>query len=316
MKKVIITFVLLANTAIMFAQSNCYDDIIPVLEQYYKDGKIEQAKEYIKDMEQLCAGKPTSAFIALKEKVYAYGRISSTTASNHFTQTVNGVSFKMIYVEGSSFDMGRNDGNSTEKPVHRVKIKNFYMGETEVTQALWNAVMGNNPSHFKGDNLPVESISWNDAQVFIAKLNRLTGRTFRLPTEAEWEYAARGGNKSKGYTYSGSDNIDAVAWYGGNAFETHHTGRKQANELGLFDMSGNVFEWCQDRPGGGDYTGAPIDGSAWIIGDEESNPFHVMRGGAYMFPNETCRTTFRFGSDDGDMLFEKFKTFIGFRLVL
>ena len=133
--------------------------------------------------------------------------------------------------------------NDLEKPVHKVTLSDYYIGKTEVTQALWEAVMGNNPSAFKGENLPVECISWNDCKEFISKLNALTGKTFRMPTEAEWEYAARGGSKSRGYKYSGSGNIDEVAWHKDNSEEkTHEVGTKRPNELGIYDMSGNVGE--------------------------------------------------------------------------
>ncbi len=171
------------------------------------------------------------------------------------TFTVKGVEFTMIAVEGGIFTMGAtpeqgSDAKDWEKPTHQVTLSSYYIGETEVTQALWKAVMGTNPSYFKGDNLPVEQVSWDDCQDFIKKLNVLTGKNFRLPTEAEWEFAARGGNKSRGYKYSGSNNIEDVAWYVGNSvYKTHTVKTKQANELGIYDMSGNVCEWCQDRYG-------------------------------------------------------------------
>ena len=169
------------------------------------------------------------------------------------TFTVNGVSFTMVGVEGGTFTMGATSEQGTsdpydhEYPTHSVTLSNFAIGETEVTQELWRAVMGSNPSDFSGTNLPVENVSWNDCQTFITKLNQLTGKNFRLPTEAEWEYAARGGNKSRGYKYAGSNTLSDVAWYCDNSSSTTHpVKQKQANELGLYDMSGNVYEWCQD----------------------------------------------------------------------
>ena len=167
--------------------------------------------------------------------------------------TVGAASFKMIYVEGGSFLMGSPDNDpdaqDDEKPQHEVVLSDYFIGETQVTQALWTAVMGGNPSDFIGDNKPVEYVSWYDCQNFIKKLNSKTGQLFRLPTEAEWEYAARGGIISRGYRYAGSDNIDEVAWHAENCNETHLVKQKKANELGLYDMTGNVSEWCQSRYG-------------------------------------------------------------------
>jgi formylglycine-generating enzyme required for sulfatase activity len=166
---------------------------------------------------------------------------------------VNGVKFKMIAVEGGSFMMGAtpgqgDDARENEKPAHKVTVDDFLIGETEVTQELWFAVMGNNPSHFKKEgNYPVENVSWNDVLWFIKELNEITGQHFRLPYESEWEYAARGGKKSTDKKYSGSDDVDEVAWYAKNANKsTHAVASKKANELGLYDMSGNVFEMVQD----------------------------------------------------------------------
>ena len=166
--------------------------------------------------------------------------------------TVNGVSFKMIAVKGGTFTMGatseQTGAGSDESPTHSVTLSDYYIGETEVTQELWSAVMGSNPSNFTGNvQRPVEMVSWYDCQTFISKLNELTGETFRLPTEAQWEYAARGGNKSKGYIYSGSNTIDDVAWYDYNSsYTTHPVKTKAPNELGIYDMNGNVCEWCSD----------------------------------------------------------------------
>ena len=169
------------------------------------------------------------------------------------TFTVNGVTFTMVTVEGGTFTMGAtaeqsSDAYDDEMPAHQVTLSSYCIGETEVTQALWQAVMGSNPSYFTGDlNRPVECVSWNNCQIFISKLNELTGKTFRLPTEAEWEYAARGGNCSQDYKYAGSNDVGEVAWYSGNSSsKTHPVATKAPNELGLYDMSGNVWEWVQE----------------------------------------------------------------------
>ena len=205
---------------------------------------------------------------------------------NYKVYTANGVSFKMIAVKGGTFQMGSDDGYNA---VHQVTLSDYYIGETEVTQELWNAVMGSNPSNFTGNmQRPVEQVSWDDCQTFIYKLNQLTGETFRLPTEAQWEYAARGGNKSKGYTYSGSDAEDVVAWYWDNSDRTTHPVKTKApNELGIYDMSGNVWEWCSDWYG--DYSSAaqtdptgPAKGS-----------YRVCRGGGWGSYASYCRVANR-----------------------
>ena len=228
--------------------------------------------------------------------------ISMTKKRNPImTYTVNGVSFNMVYVEGGTFQMGSND----EQPVHSVTLSDYYIGQTEVTQELWQAVMGSNPSYDKGAKNPVNNVSWNDFQEFISKLNRLTGGSFRLPTEAEWEYAARGGNKSRGYKYSGSDDLGSVAWYKDNSGdEVHPVGSKSANELGLYDMSGNVWEWCSD------WSGSYPSSSQTNPTGPSSGYGRVLRGGSYYYDEYYCRSTNRRVSCDPADRFSLY----GFRL--
>ena len=205
----------------------------------------------------------------------------------------DGISIDMVRVEAGTFTMGATremkNPDIEEKPKHQVTLTNdYYIGKYEVTQALWQAVMGNNPSDFKGDNLPVENVSWDDCQKFISKLNSITGKNFRLPTEAEWEYAARGGKKSRGYQYSGSNNISDVAWYEDNSGrKTHAVGTKQANELGIYDMSGNVYEWCQD------WKGSYSKSSQTNPTGANSGSYRVLRGGGLVYGAWFCRSSFR-----------------------
>lgn len=210
------------------------------------------------------------------------------------TYVVNGVSFRMVAIEGGTFTMGASEQDSNaydwEKPVHQVSLDGFSIGETEVTQELWQAVMGSNPSYFTGNKLPVENVSWNDCQTFITKLNQLTGQNFRLPTEAEWEFAARGGNQSQGYKYAGSNTIDDVAWYWDNSSETHEVGTKQANELGLYDMSGNVWEWCQDWYSSSYYSESVVNNPQ----GPSTGSSRVYRGGSWNFSARYCRVSYRY----------------------
>ena len=259
--------------------------------------------------------------------------------------SVNGVEFNMCFIEGAVFKMGSSDSNSykDEKPIHDVSLSSFYMGETEVTQALWKAVMGTNPSYFVGDNLPVDQVSWDDCQQFIKKLNKLTGREFRLPTEAEWEYAARGGSNYSLYSYeditiqgaNNSPNLDPLAWYGGNCGRdytsnegcdvfngidisgwedkqysdtrggTHPVGKKQPNAYGLYDMLGNVMEWCSD------YYGEYQSGSQTNPQGPSSGAERVSRGGAWNYKARACTVSYRV-SYEHDIINQH----TGFRIVL
>ncbi len=277
------------------------------------------------------------------------------------TITVKGVTFKMIRVQGGTFTMGAtpeqgSDALKDAKPAHRVTLTSYYIGETEVTQQLWEAVMGSNPSRFaakktdvsrssydafvadakqlntkrpgtvriptrqewdaamvtiKGSlKRPVEQVSWDDCQIFIQKLNQLTGKNFRLPTEAEWEFAARGGNKSRGYKYSGSNDINSVAWCWENAGKdldktdpnrgTHDVKTKQPNELGLYDMTGNVYEWCQDW-----YNGSYSSSSQSNPTGPTSGSCRVERGGSWVEDASCCHVARRgssFPYEMGDAL--------------
>ena len=211
------------------------------------------------------------------------------------TFTANGVSFTMVEVQGGTFTMGATseqggDAYDNERPTHQVTLSSYYIGETEVTQELWEAVMGNNPSSFKGSNRPVEQVSWNYCQEFITKLNTMTGKCFRLPTEAEWEYAARGGSSSRGYKYSGSDNIYDVAWFEKNSNnESHPVATKLPNELGLYDMSGNVSEWCSDS------YGSYSSSSQTNPTGPKSGSYRVGRGSSWDCSAEHCRLSLRTG---------------------
>lgn len=234
---------------------------------------------------------------------------------------------EMVFVQGGTFTMGYKDGRDSdclpdEKPAHQVTLSDFYIGKYEVTQAQWRAIMGNNPSNNKNcDQCPVDQISWNDVQEFIKKLNERSGKNYRLPSEAEWEYAARGGNQSQGYKYAGSNTLDEVGWFWKNSGDknlfgdwikekidqnnckTHPVGQKKANELGIFDMSGNVWEWCSDWA-----TGYPSDAQTNPKGPV-SGTYRVVRSGCWIIHDYYCRVSSRnIGlADDRDHV-------VGFRL--
>jgi len=235
---------------------------------------------------------------------------SDVATVNVATEIVNEVAIYMVTVHGGTFTMGctaeqGSDCRSGESPAHQVTLNNFSIGKYQVTQALWIAVMGSNPSNFKGDNLPVENVSWNDIvgtsgasmiingityreNGFIYKLNQQTRKQYRLPTEAEWEYAARGGNQSQGYKYSGSNNVGDVAWYSANSNNrTHPVGTKSPNELDIYDMSGNVWEWCSDWYG--NYTSAAKTNPT----GPASGSYRVLRGGGFNWVPREVRVSER-----------------------
>ena len=272
----------------------------------------------------------------LMAATFACGTIFPITVcgkSENLTLELSGdVKLTMVKVEAGSFEMSAKDGGNFKNEVpHRVTLtRDFYIGRTEVTQAQWKAVMGNNPSYRKGDDLPVENVSWNEAMEFCEKLNRMgkapKGWKFTLPTETQWEYAARGGNRSRGYKYSGSNNLDEVAWYYENAGDqrlqdsslsldklksnnnkTHPVAGKGANELGLYDMSGNVWEWCLD-----DYQ---KDSSRvkpeFDRGNDQEGSDRVLRGGSWLNYAGGCRSAVRSDGDPGGR-----GSNLGFRLAL
>ena len=232
-----------------------------------------------------------------------------------YTETLpDGTTFTMLPIQGGSFMMGSNESDR-EQPIHRVTVPDFYLCEHLVTQAVWQAIMGNNPSHFKGKQKnPVENVSWHDVQAFIEKLNAWekthpnTDRPpgyYCLPSEAQWEYAARGGNLSQGFTYAGSNHLDEVGYYDRNsAQQTRPVGLLYPNELGLYDMSGNVWEWCQDE-WHKNYEGAPTDGSAKgntkdTIIIKMGNILRVVRGGSWLNNPLNCPVSCRRSSNHYD----------------
>lgn len=221
-----------------------------------------------------------------------------------FTEPKTGMKF--VSIEGGCYQMGSNNGDSDEKPVHQVCVDGYYIGQYEVTQGQWQQIMGNNPSSFKnGSNYPVEKVSWNDVQSFIQKLNsKTTTGSYRLPTEAEWEYAASGGQN---HTYAGSNTIGKVAWYTANSgSSTHAVGQKQANRFGLYDMSGNVWEWCNDWFGKEYYKNSSRNNPQ----GPSSGSNRVLRGGSWVITPPSARAANR------NSYWPDFRNFnLGFRLV-
>ncbi len=214
-------------------------------------------------------------------------------ASN--AQKAKAPNIEMVFVKGGTFMMGcpdaQTDCEDDERPAHQVTLSDYSIGKYEITQAQWRAVMGKNPSAFSGcDDCPVEQVSWLDATDFCKKLSKLTGKKYSLPTEAQWEYAARGGSKSKGYIYAGSNSVEEVAWYGANSDKrTQKVGTKQANELGIHDMSGNVWEWCLDRYDENYYKSSPAKDPK----GSKDGMFMLLRGGGWYRNALLCRVADR-----------------------
>jgi formylglycine-generating enzyme required for sulfatase activity len=269
------------------------------------------------------ANSSTTSFTMPANAVTVTANFEATTPvtppSGSFTETVNGYEFYMVSVAGGTFTMGctseqGSDCDDDEQPTHSVTVGNFHIGEHEVTQKLWKEVVGSLPSSLTssssygyGDEYPVYYVSWNDIQnTFIPKLNEKTGKKYRLPTEAEWEYAARGGNQSGGYKYSGSNTLGDVGWYWDNSSSgTKPVGTKLPNALGIYDMSGNVWEWVSDWYG--DYSSTAQTDPAGPL----SGSIRVRRGGSWNFDAGDCRVSFRYGTHPDGRSFN-----LGFRLVL
>lgn len=228
---------------------------------------------------------------------------------------VNKVSFNMVRVEAGGFWMGAQHldtaefnydrfSQNDELPVHYVTVgADFLIGQTEVTQKLWKAVMGYNPSHYKCPKRPVTNVNYYEVQEFLRRVDSITGMQFRLPTEEEWEYAARGGKNTRNYVYSGGKEVDRVAWHNGNASKTKKVKKRSGNELGIYDMSGNVWEWCESR-----YHYYDAERNSRIGKDGE---MQIIRGGAWQLPKSSCRVAWR-----GKRLPELKNSFGGFRLCL
>jgi formylglycine-generating enzyme required for sulfatase activity len=305
----ILTLILLLAALTLAAQNNyspCYTNNIAKGDAAFKQGKYNEAKTYYATAKQCAGGNPTAAQQKINQcnaKLNPDSKSGKTSASSNSKQkayqsfTVNGVTFKMIFVQGGTYTMGctfeqGDDCESDESPAHSVTLSSFYMGETEVTIGLWKAVMGSLPpnvAYWGDDNYPITYMRWEDCQVFIQRLNQLTGKSFRLPTEAEWEYAARGGINTHYYKYAGSNSIGDVSWFYGNHERCEQIVKtKGANELGLYDMSGNMDEWCSDWYGS--YSSSPqTDPQGPSTGTER-----VYRGGSWgskpIYHRVTCRS--------------------------
>ena len=209
----------------------------------------------------------------------------------NYVENVMGIKLEMIYVKGGTFIMGNTSekgGCSDERPITEIYLDSYYIGAFEVTQKQWNIIMRGENIADENDNLPITYVSWNEATLFCDKLSQLTGKNYKLPTEEQWEYAARGGIKNSNRKYSGSDEIDKVSWYSSNSNkEIHPVGLKHPNELGIYDMSGNVYEWCLDTYMSYTYKNDSVKHHG--VGNNK-----VLRGGCWSDYASSCRVTHRF----------------------
>ncbi|GHT68811.1 hypothetical protein AGMMS50239_34600 [Bacteroidia bacterium] len=290
LKTTIILFALFLTNSAVMAQTDD-EKLMKKINTELNNGDCEGARKDYK-VWKAWGNSPDSE---IERKLAACGQ-STTTSSNTPRKSYEP---EMIFVQGGTFTMGctseqGSDCYSDEKPAHQVTLSAYYIGKYEVTQKQWQEVMGTNPSYFKGDNLPVEQVSWEDVQDFIVRLNSLTGKNYRLPTEAEWEYAARGGSQSRNTKYSGAYSPDNCAWYSSNSnSKTHPVGTKQANELGIYDMSGNVYEWCSDWYGA--YSSTPqTNPTGATLGSGR-----VYRGGSWGSGAQDVRVPIRNSSTPG-----------------
>ena len=287
------------------------DNYLPISVNFadYDIASLAAGATYILELSAAQQPRPVVAESTVEQprtKVFANGLKPRWSASVNAThrEVLEKLVANMVKVEGGTFTMGAtaeqgSDADNDEKPAHKVTLSDYYIGKYEVTQAEWEAVMGERPTsdgdkwtseYGLGSNYPAYNISWNDCDAFIRKLNELTGMKFKLPTEAQWEYAARGGKSSGGYKYSGGNDIGAVTWYGGNSGNgTHPVGGKQANELGLYDMSGNVYEWCSDWYGKSYYSSSPQTDPT----GPSSGSGRVLRGGSWYYYATYCRVANR-----------------------
>jgi formylglycine-generating enzyme required for sulfatase activity len=230
------------------------------------------------------------------------------SSKNFIEDLGGGVQLEMIYIPGGIFEMGDYDGNASEKPPHQVNINPFYLGKYVFTQEQYQAVKGTNPSKFQGAKRPVEQVNWNQTMEFCKKLSQKTGKNYRLPSESEWEYACRAGTKTKYYFGDDEKQLGDYAWYDGNSnWETHPVGQKKPNQFGLYDMHGNVWEWCSDR-WHENYYNTLTDGSSWETGTDNNR---VRRGGSWSFSAALCRSAFRLRYSPGFYLRN-----LGFRVAL